>query len=244
MAAEGAQVLTCGRGARPAELADNVIWQTADVSHKADVDGLKQVVQEKLGGLDVLVNNAGIQVEKTVTESTDADWDDVIGINARAPFMLCRALIPLMVAGGGGSIVNIGSISGHHADPSMALYNASKAFVHGLTRSVAVDHGAEGIRCNAICPGWIMTGMADAAFAMAEDPARLKKMRWPAMLSAGSASLRILPARRSGLRRMMQLSSPARQSPLMAGLSLPRLSAPACSDRAVLIGLVSSFMLR
>ena len=175
MAAEGAQVFTCGRGARPAELADNVIWQTADVSRQADVEGLKQAVQEHLGGLDVLVNNAGIQVEKTVTESTDADWDDVIGINARAPFMLCRALIPLMVAGGGGSIVNIGSISGHHADPSMALYNASKAFVHGLTRSVAVDHGGAGIRCNAICPGWIMTGMADAAFAMAEDPARAEK---------------------------------------------------------------------
>ena len=114
MAAEGAQVLPVAV-ARPAELADNVIWHSADVSHQADVDEITQAVQEKLGGLDVLVNNAGIQVEKTVTESTDADWDDVIGINAKAPFMLCRALI-LMVAGGGGSIVNIGSISGHHAD--------------------------------------------------------------------------------------------------------------------------------
>ena len=80
-----------------------------------------------------------------------------------------------MAASGGGAIVNIGSISGHHADPSMALYNGSKAFVHGLTRSIAVDHGHENIRCNAICPGWIMTGMADAAFDLAKDPDVAKK---------------------------------------------------------------------
>jgi meso-butanediol dehydrogenase/(S,S)-butanediol dehydrogenase/diacetyl reductase len=75
---------------------------------------------------------------------------------------------------GGGSIINIGSISGEHADPSMALYNASKAFVHGLTRSIAIDHGKQGIRCNAICPGWIMTEMVDAAFALAKDPVAAK----------------------------------------------------------------------
>ena len=79
-----------------------------------------------------------------------------------------------MAQHGGGSIVNIGSISGHLADPSMALYNASKAFVHGLTRSIAVDHGPEGVRCSAICPGWIMTGMADAAFDLAKDPKHAK----------------------------------------------------------------------
>ena len=73
----------------------------------------------------------------------------------------------------GASIVNIGSISGMVADPRMALYNASKAFVHGLTRSIAVDHGPD-IRCNAICPGWIVTDMADAAFGLAEDPAAAK----------------------------------------------------------------------
>ncbi|MGC6485748.1 MAG: SDR family NAD(P)-dependent oxidoreductase [Candidatus Puniceispirillales bacterium] len=172
MVAEGAQVLACGRGVEPDDLPRGAAWITADVSRRDAVEAIIGRVQESLGGLDVLVNNAGIQVEKTVTESSDEDWDNVIGINARAPFMLCRGLIPVMAADGGGSIVNIGSISGHHADPSMALYNASKAFIHGLTRSIAVDHGAEGIRCNAICPGWIMTGMADAAFAMADDPKR------------------------------------------------------------------------
>ena len=90
-----------------------------------------------------------------------------MGINAKAVFMACRAFIPLMSTGA--SIINIGSISANVADPGMALYNASKAFVHGLTRSIAVDHGPA-VRCNAISPGWIMTAMADAAFELAKDP--------------------------------------------------------------------------
>ena len=73
----------------------------------------------------------------------------------------------------GGSIINIGSISGNVSDPGMALYNASKAFVHGLSRSIAVDHGPA-VRCNAICPGWIMTEMVDAAFAQAQDVEKAK----------------------------------------------------------------------
>ena len=170
--AEGASVLTCGRGARPEGLDAAVRWVAADVSDGAAVEALKQSLAEAFGSLDILVNNAGIQVEKTVVESSDADWEAVIGVNAKAVFLTCRALIPLMRPGA--SIVNIGSTSGLVADPSMALYNASKAFVHGLTRSIAVDHGPE-IRCNAICPGWIMTGMADAAFALAREPAAAKR---------------------------------------------------------------------
>jgi NAD(P)-dependent dehydrogenase (short-subunit alcohol dehydrogenase family) len=108
-----------------------------------------------------------VQVEKTVTDSTDADWDLVIGANCRGVFNCCRSFIPRMTKGG--SIINIGSISGRHADPSMALYNASKSFVHGLTRSIAVDHGPD-IRCNAICPGWINTGMLEAGFDLAANP--------------------------------------------------------------------------
>ncbi len=173
--AEGGHVLACGRGEHPDNLPEKANWITADVSQKKGIAAIVAMIRESLGGLDILVNNAGIQIEKTVTESSDADWDNIIGINAKAPFMLCRELIPLMAEDGGGSIVNIGSISGDHADPSMALYNASKAFIHGLTRSIAVDHGAEGIRCNAICPGWIMTGMADAAFAMADIPKRAEE---------------------------------------------------------------------
>ena len=110
--------------------------------------------------------------KKTAADSTDADWDLVIGANCKGVFNMTRAVLAAM-SETGGCIINIGSISGRCADPSMALYNASKAFVHGLTRSIAVDHGPK-VRCNAVCPGWIMTGMADAAFDLAQNPAAAK----------------------------------------------------------------------
>ena len=169
--AEGAQVLACGRGDR-GDLPEGVHWVQADVSSAPEVHALLAEAQAKLGTVTTLVNNAGIQIEKPVTETTDRDWDNLMGVNAKGVFLTCRAFIPAMAAGG--SIVNIGSISGHAADPGMALYNASKAFVHGLTRSIAVDHGPA-VRCNAICPGWIMTDMADAAFAVADDPAAAER---------------------------------------------------------------------
>lgn len=171
---EGAQVLTCGRGSDPGDLPAGTQWMTADVSKAQDVEALATRGRDSFGRIDILVNNAGVQIERTVVESGEEDWDLLMGVNAKAVFLLCRRIIPIMAENGGGSIINIGSISGKHADPSMALYNASKGFVHALTRSVAVDHGGQGIRCNAICPGWIMTAMADAAFDLAKNPAAAK----------------------------------------------------------------------
>ncbi len=171
---EGAEVFTCARGSRPDDLPAAVGWVRTNVSRSDDVSRLVEEVIAEKRRIDILVNNAGVQVEKNLTECSDDDWDLVMGVNAKGVFNCCRAVIPIMSKTGGGAIINIGSISGNHADPEMALYNASKAFVHGLTRSIAVDHGSAGIRCNAICPGWIMTGMADAAFDLAKDPAKAK----------------------------------------------------------------------
>jgi NAD(P)-dependent dehydrogenase (short-subunit alcohol dehydrogenase family) len=167
LAEEGAQVLTCGRGDRPTDLPEQILWQTTEVARKADINYLVNRARTDFNQLSILVNNAGIQIEKTILETSDADYDNLMGINAKAVFMLCRDCIPFMSKGG--SIINIGSISASTADPGLAIYNASKAFVQGLTRSIAVDHGPD-IRCNAISPGWIMTGMADAAFAVANNP--------------------------------------------------------------------------
>lgn len=169
--AEGASVLACGRGDRPPDLAGGVDWLVLDVADPAAV----RAAAARFDGADILVNNAGVQIERRVTETDDADWERLMGTNARGVFNLCRELIPVFERRGGGAIINIGSISGRVADPSMALYNASKAFVHGLTRSIAVDHGREGVRCNAICPGWIMTGMAEAGFALADDPEAVRR---------------------------------------------------------------------
>ena len=198
---DGASVLTCGRSPRPADLDDEIGWQTLDVADP-------EAVRDWAGSLgtvpSILVNNAGVQVERTVTESSDADWDLVIGVNARGVFNCCRALIPLMRDGG--SIINIGSISGDVSDPQMALYNASKAFVHGLTRSIAVDHGPD-IRCNAIKPGWIMTGMADAAFESGPGPrCRQEGRALQGTRQAGSVSLMTLHGWPCGWLQTMQLS--------------------------------------
>ena len=167
LVADGYGVVTCGRGDRPEDLPDAVHWETADVSLPEDAARLISAAKA-IGPVALLVNNAGVQVEKTVADSDDADWDLVMNVNCRGVFNMCRAVLPDM-AEQGGVIVNIGSISGNVADPSMALYNASKAFVHGLTRSIAVDHGPK-VRCNAISPGWIMTEMAEDGFALARDP--------------------------------------------------------------------------
>ncbi len=169
--ADGWQVATCGLGEPPADLQAE-LWEVADVSRPEDAARLFDQTVGSLGPVSLLVNNAGVQVEKTLAESTDGDWDRVVGTNCRGVFNMCRQALPGM-SRDGGCIVNLGSISGMVADPSMALYNASKAFVHGLTRSIAVDHGPR-VRCNAVCPGWIMTELADDAFALASDPGSAK----------------------------------------------------------------------
>ena len=173
LARDGMNVFTCGRGTRPTDLPDAFGWLQADVSKPEDAERIVREAAEMFGAASVLVNNAGVQVEKSVAESSDEDWDTVVGVNCRGVFNMCRAVLPDMQRGGG-CIINIGSISGVTADPSMALYNASKAFVHGLTRSIAIDHGPK-VRCNAIRPGWIMTEMAEDAFALAKDPEAAKK---------------------------------------------------------------------
>ena len=166
--ADGYGVVTCGRGPQPGDLQDGAIWVTADVSKKDDAERLVDAARKAFGPIEVLVNNAGVQVEKTTADSDDDDWDLVMNVNCKGVFNMCRAVLEDM-SEHGGNIVNVGSISGMVADPSMALYNASKAWVHGLTRSIAVDHGPK-VRCNAIRPGWIMTEMAEDGFALAGNP--------------------------------------------------------------------------
>jgi NAD(P)-dependent dehydrogenase (short-subunit alcohol dehydrogenase family) len=166
--ADGARVVTCGRGNRPEDLPEAVHWVRADVARPDQAGSLADQAVEHLGGLSLLVNNAGVLVAKTVADSTDDDWDLQVGVNCRGVFNMSRAVLPRM-AEHGGVIVNIGSISGVVADLSSALYNASKAFVHALTRSIAIDHGPR-VRCNAVLPGWVETDMAVEGFDLASDP--------------------------------------------------------------------------
>ena len=167
---DGLNIVTCGRGNRPDGLPNEIIWVKADITKLEDAIAVCQQARDTFESIDVLVNNAGTQVEKTIADSTDDDWQLVVDTNCKGVFNMCREALKDM-ATSKGNIINIGSISGHVSDPSMALYNASKAFVHGLTRSIAIDHGPQ-VRCNAVCPGWIMTQMAEDGFALANDPER------------------------------------------------------------------------
>ncbi len=176
LSADGA-MLTLG-SRTPVEI-DGATWVATDVRSATACDELITAAVAQRGGIDVLINNAGVQVEKTVDRTTDDEFDQVMDVNVRGVFNCCRAAIPHMRSAGAGSIINIGSIAGNVADHGLAVYNASKGAVHALTRSIATDHGRDGIRCNAVAPGWIMTEMADAAFAVADDPeaARLEATR-------------------------------------------------------------------
>ena len=170
-----AKVVIASRSAPALPINETIIWQHADVSNVDDVTAMVQFTLEQFGRIDILVNNAGVQLEKSIVDTTDAEWEWLMGVNVWGTFLACRSVIPMMRQQGGGVIINLGSISATAADPNMAIYNASKGFVHSLTRSIAVDHGQDGIRCNAICPGWIMTEMADQAFDQADDPDQARR---------------------------------------------------------------------
>lgn len=166
---EGAR-LTLGSRSEPPPLT-NATWVQTDVSDSAQATALLEHAAAAHGAVDVLINNAGVQVEKSIADTSDDEFDLVIGVNVRGVFNCSRAAVRIMITQGGGSIINIGSIAGDTADHGMAVYNASKAAVHGLTRAIATDHGKDGIRCNAISPGWIATELAEAAFDLSDDPA-------------------------------------------------------------------------
>lgn len=118
-------------------------------------------VIEKHGRLDILVNNAGLMLEGDVLETSESDWAKTIQVNLTAPFLLSKFAMPHLIESTG-TIVNIGSIEGLGSNPRHPAYCASKAGLHGLTRAIAVDHGAQGVRCNAVAPGWIDTDLNTA----------------------------------------------------------------------------------
>ncbi len=150
---EGARVFTAQRGG------DGEFESiAADFTDPAAAARVVETVVERAGGLDVLVNNAGVMQEALVEDMSRDDWERTLAVNLTTPFMTIKAALPHLRKTRG-AIVNVGSIEGLGSNPRHAAYCASKAGLHGLTRAVAVDHGDEGIRCNAVAPGWIDTDL-------------------------------------------------------------------------------------
>ena len=133
-----------------------------DVTDEADVSTAMATVTDRFGGIDVLVNNAGITGSRQAArchETPVEEWDRVQAVNVRGPFLCSRAVLPSMVARGSGHIITIASVAGLIAFPGRCAYTASKGAALMLTRSIAVDYAAAGIRANAVCPGMVYTPM-------------------------------------------------------------------------------------
>jgi NAD(P)-dependent dehydrogenase (short-subunit alcohol dehydrogenase family) len=131
-----------------------------DVTSPPEIEHLINRTSEEFGKIDILLNNVGINPVGNAVDATLEDWDNVMRVNLRSAFLGCKFIIPIMIKCGGGSIINMGSVSGLEAGPvSQTIYEVSKAGIIALTKSVAQDFGSHNIRANCICPGATATAL-------------------------------------------------------------------------------------
>ncbi len=170
--AAGAELFIVQRNPLPATLAQlpTVRWIEADLAHADSYQTVADSIAETRDRIDALINNAGFMFEKSLEQMEIDDWNRMLAVNLTAPAFLSRALLPMLRAAGSASIINIGSIEGLAANPEHAAYCASKGGVHALSKALAVDLGKDGIRVNAIAPGWIRSALSDAYINAQDDP--------------------------------------------------------------------------
>ena len=137
-----------------------------DLSAAQFCDELPSKATDALGGLDILINNAGIIRRGKITEATDDDFKSTMAVNIEAPFRLCRSTIPILVKNGGGSIVNIASCWGLNPGPDHPIYIMSKAALASFTQCLGRDHAHQNIRVNAVCPNEVNTPMIRTGFSI------------------------------------------------------------------------------
>jgi NAD(P)-dependent dehydrogenase (short-subunit alcohol dehydrogenase family) len=157
-----------GADTAAAELGNGSIGVACDVRSDVDVDAAVTRAVEAFGGLDLLINNAGIEIAKPITELTSEEFSRVLDINVTGTFRLTKAALPALAASGGGAIVNLSSVAGTAGGPLLSAYCASKGAVIRFTESAALEFRQAGIRVNAVCPGLIQTEMADRLAAPVE----------------------------------------------------------------------------
>ena len=174
-AAEGAAVYATGLAEPAGELASGVAFHRHDVTREDGAAELMGRVEREHGCLHVLVNAAGIEIEKTVEQTSIEEWNRIFAVNVTGTFLTSKHALPLMRKAGGGSIINFGSYDGFIADPNLAAYCATKGAVHALTRAMACDHGPDNIRVNAICPGYVDTPMLKSFFDSMGDAESLRE---------------------------------------------------------------------
>ncbi len=142
----------------------------ADVSRAQDVQSAVREVVRRLGGINILVNNAGIQRYGTVTTTSEEEWDEVLSVNLRSAYLMSKYVIPEIVQKGGGAIVIVASVQSFAAQRNSTAYVVSKHALLGLTRSMALDYAKNCIRVNCVCPGAIDTPMLRWAASLDRNP--------------------------------------------------------------------------
>ena len=182
LAREGAKVALIGRRkdrlkdvAR--EIVDSAFVLAADISKTVEIDRVVEQTVGRFGGLDVLLNSAGVLHVGTVEHITEEEWDETFNINVRGLWLLSRAALPHMRKARGGSIINIASVLGINGARNRASYAASKGAVVLLTKCMAIDHGHENIRVNAICPSFVETDLTAAIISQAPNPETVRRER-------------------------------------------------------------------
>jgi len=173
-AREGAEVIAADV-AEGTGLPERVSRLACDVTDEAAVKAAFAGLAERWDRLDILVNAAGIEIEKTIEDTSLEEWNRIFAVNVTGMFLTCKYALPLLRRSGAANVVNFGSYDGYIADPGLAAYCATKGAVHALTRAMACDHGPEGIRVNAVCPGYVDTPMLQSFLRDAGDIESLRE---------------------------------------------------------------------
>jgi NAD(P)-dependent dehydrogenase (short-subunit alcohol dehydrogenase family) len=173
-AAEGARVVGLDR--QPVRTAvDGVLNLTADVTRPEQVADAVATTLTRFSRVDILVNNAGVNVFSAPLELSDSDWDRCLDVDLKASWLVAKAVLPQMLAQGSGNIVNIASVHGHRITPGCFPYPVAKHGLIGLTRALAIEYAARGIRVNSISPGFILTPQTEDWLAAQPDPAQERR---------------------------------------------------------------------
>lgn len=196
----------------------------ADVTSSSDMEGLAAFAEDIFGGLDILVNSAGVQRYGTVVDTDEEIWDEVLSVNLKGMYLASRFAIPRMVARGSGAIVNVSSVQGTASQKNVAAYTASKGGINALTRAMALDHAHENIRVNAVSPASVDTPM----------------LRWAADLFKGEKDVETVIGEWGEMHPLGRVSRPEEVAEVICFLASSKASFVTGSEQRVDGGLLSA----